>query len=300
MTRPSQIVGTVQPITQVTSTEWLQPNSPTNLKLTDNQVWYQVEVSAFHDGKRWLNSPFENLNPPKTDAAKFFWKTLGITSDPEIQIVVWLPNGEQQITIAAIKAVQLRGKVLRLLAAGPKTQDNQNDVLQPKPLALTNAALEWVQPSPITLQELHQQNPQEVKVMLSTVWQSLQQSGEVPAGAIPSFEQMQEKLGDWPVQVIDLTNNAQPEIILTISAAAIASLNQPTSGIQRENTEQHRDRTIILSDSNEVIYTDFTGSYFQKLSAIAKLSGVKSLALLVENAHNYSLRRWSEKNQRFE
>ncbi|MEH2449834.1 hypothetical protein [Nostoc sp.] len=299
-THPSQIVGTVQPITQVTSTEWLQPNSPANLKLTDNQVWYQVEVSAFHDGKRWLNSPFENLNSPKTDAAKFFWKTLGITSDPEIQIVVWLPNGEQQITIAAIKAVQLRGKVLRLLAAGPKTPENKNDVLQPKPLALTNVALEWVQPSPITLQELHQQNPQGVKVMLSTVWQSLQQSGEVAAGAIPSFEQMQEKLGDWPVQVIDLTNNAQPEIILTISAAAIASLNQPTSGVQGKNIEQHRDRTIILSDRNEVIYTDFTGNYFQRLSAIAKLSGVKSLALLVENAHNYSLRRWSEKNRRFE
>ncbi|MEH2026386.1 hypothetical protein [Nostoc sp.] len=299
-THLSQIVGTVQPITQVTNTEWLQPNSPADLKLTDNQVWYQVEVSAFNDGKRWLNFPFENFNPPKTDAAKFFWKTLGITSDPEIQIVVWLPNGEQKITIAAIKAVQLRDKVLRLLAAGPKIPDNQNDVLQPKPLALTNAALEWVQPSPITLRELHQQNPQAVKVMLSSLWQSLQQSGEVPAGAIPSFEQMQEKLGDWPVQVIDLTNNAQPEIILTISPEAIASLNQPTPGIQGGNTEQRRDRTIILSDSNEVIYTDFTGNYLQKLSAIAKLSGVQSLALLVENAHNYSLRRWSEKNQRFE
>ncbi|MCC5623753.1 hypothetical protein LC574_21630, partial [Nostoc sp. CHAB 5715] len=178
-THPSQIVGTVQPITQVTSTQWLQPNSSADLKLTDNQIWYQVEVSAFNDGKRWLNSPFENLNPPKTDAAKFFWKTLGITSDSEIQIVVWLPNGEQQITIAAIKAVQLRGKVLRLLAAGPKIPENQNDVLQPKPLALTNAALEWVQPSPITLQQLHQQNPQGVKVILSSVWKSLQQSDEV-------------------------------------------------------------------------------------------------------------------------
>ncbi|MCC5659002.1 hypothetical protein LC608_18870 [Nostoc sp. XA010] len=299
-THPSQIVGTVQPITQVTNTDWLQPNSLADLKLTDNQVWYQVEVSAFHNGKRWLNSPFENFNPPKTDAAKFLWKTLGISSDPEIQIVVWLPNGEQQITIAAIKAVQLRGKVLRLLAAGPKMPENQNNVLQPKPLALTNAALEWVQPSPITLRELHQQNPQGVKVILSSVWKSLQQSDEVPRGAIPSFEQMQEKLGDWPVQVIDLTNNAQPEIILTISAGAIASLNQPTPESQKENPEQRRDRTIILSDRNEVIYTDFTGNDLQRLSAIAKLSGVQSLALLVENARNYSLRRWSEKNQRFE
>ncbi|MEH1906019.1 MAG: hypothetical protein V7L04_32740 [Nostoc sp.] len=299
-THPSQIVGTVQPITQVTNTEWLQPNSPADLKLTDNQVWYQVEVSAFNDGKRWLNSPFENFNPPKTSPAKFLWETLGITSDPEIQIMVWLPNGEQQITIAAIKAVQLRGKVLRLLAAGPKIPANLNNVLQPKPLALTNAALEWVQPSPITLQEVYQQNPQGVKVILSSVWQSLQQSAELPPGAIPSFEQMQEKLGDWPVQVIDLTNNAQPEVILTISAAEIASLNQSTPGIPEKNTELLRERTIILSDSNKVIYTDFTGNYLQKLSAIAKLSGGQSLALLVENAHNYSLRRWSEKNQRFE
>ncbi|MEH1842143.1 MAG: hypothetical protein V7L20_26285 [Nostoc sp.] len=299
-THPSQIIGTVQPITQVTSTQWLQLNSSADLKLTDNQVWYQVEVSAFNDGKRWLSSPFENLNLPKTDAAKFFWKTLGISSDPEIQIVVWLPNGEQKITITAIKGVQLQGKVLRLLAAGPKIPENQNDVLQPKPLALTNAALEWVQPSPITLQQLHQQNPQGVKVMLSSVWQSLQKSDEVPGGAIPSFEQMQGKLGDWPVQVIDLTNNGQPEIILTISAGAIASLNQPTPEIQGENIEQRRDRTIILSDSNEVIYTDFTRNNLQRLSAIARLSGVQSLALLVENPHNYSLRRWSQKNHRFE
>jgi len=299
-THPSQIVGTVQPITQVNSTEWLQPNSTADLKLTDNQVWYQVEVSAFNDGKRWLNSPFENLNPPKTFPAKFFWKALGISSDPEIQIVVWLPNGEQQITTAAIKAVQLQGKIFRLLVASPKILENQNDVLQPRPLALTNAALEWVQPSPITLQELHQQNPQGVKVMLSSVWQSLQQAGEVPPGAIPSFEQMQEKLGDWPVQVIDLTNNTQPEIILTISAAAIASLNQPRPEIQGENTKLTRNRTIILSDSNEVIYTDFKGNYRQRLSAIAKLRDVQSLALLVENADKYSLRRWSQKNQRFE
>ncbi|MDZ8239192.1 MAG: hypothetical protein RMZ69_18920 [Nostoc sp. ChiQUE01a] len=298
ISHPSQIVGTVQPITQVISSDWLQPNSTADLKLTDNQVWYQVQVSSFSDGKRWLNFPFENLNPPKASRAKFFWETLGINSDSQMQIVVWLPNGEQQITIATIKAVQLRNKVLRLLVAAPKIPENQKSVLQPKPLALSNAALEWVQPFPITLRELYAQNSSAVKVILSSVWKSLQKSGEVPPGAIPSFEQMQEKLGDWPVQVIDLTNNAQPEIILTISAAMIASLNQPVTG--EENTNQSPDRTIILSDTDEVIYTDFQENSFQKLSAIAKLSGVQSLALLVENADKYSLKRWSQKNQRFE
>ncbi|MDF5710271.1 MAG: hypothetical protein PUP90_22035 [Nostoc sp. S4] len=296
----SQIVGTVQPIGEVTNSQWLQPNSPADLKLTDNEVWYQVQVSAFSDGKRWLNFPFENLNPPKTSTAKFFWETLGINSDPQMQIVVWLPNGQQQITIATIKAVQLRDKVLRLLVAAPKIPENQNNVLQPKPLALTNSALEWVQPSPITLRELYAQNPSAVKVILSSVWESLQKSGEVPLGAIPSFEQIQEKLNDWPVQAIDLTNNGKPEIVLTISGTTIASLKQPQSGIGEKNTNQSSDRTIILSDGNQVIYTDFQKNSSQRLSAIAKLSGVQSLALLVENADKYSLKRWSEKNQRFE
>ena len=68
--------------------------------------------------KRWLNSPFGNLQLPKNSPGKFLWETLGISSDSTIQIVVWLPNGEQQITTATIKGVQLRGGVLRLLAAG--------------------------------------------------------------------------------------------------------------------------------------------------------------------------------------
>jgi hypothetical protein len=298
-THPSQIIGSVQPITQVNNAEWLQLNSTAEMKLTADR-WYQVEVSAFHDGKRWLNSPFENWKPPKTSLAKFFWQTLGISSDPKIQIVVWLPNGEQQITAATIKAVQLRSGILRLLAAGVKIPENQNNRLQPRPLALTSAALEWVQPSPITLEALYQKDPQKVKAMLPSVWRSLQQSGNLPTGAIPSFEQMQEKLGYWPVQLIDLTNNAKPETVLTISAAAILSLSQAESGIQEENNQQSRPRTLILSDTGKVIYTDFAESYRQVLTAIAKLSDTHSLALLVENADNYSLRRWSEKNQHFE
>jgi hypothetical protein len=297
-THPSQIVGSVQPITQVTSAQWLQLNSTADIKLINDQ-WYQVEVSAFHDGKRWLNSPFENLKPPKTSPAKFFWQTLGLSSDPKIQIVVWLPNGEQQTTTATIKAVQLRGGILRLLAAGVKIPENQNNGLQPRPLALTNAALEWVQPSPITLEALYQQDPQKVRTMLPSVWRSLQQSGDISTEAIPSFEQMHEKLSYWPVQLIDLTNNAKPETVLTISAASIAFLNQAVPGIQGKK-EQSRPRTLILSDSGQVIYTDFTGNFQQALTAIAKLSDTHSLALLVENANNYSLKSWSEKNQRFE
>ncbi len=309
-THPSRIIGSVQPISSINSAEWLQPNSVetrnlsvetlhvTSLQKVNNQ-WYQVEVSAFHDGKGWLNSPFANLSLPKTSPEKFLWSTLGINSDAEIQIVVWLANGEQQTTTATIKGVQLRDGVLRLLAAGQIIPQSSNAV-QPHPLALTNAALEWVQPSPITLEQLEQQDPQRVKTILPTIWRSLQQSGNLPTGAIPNLQQMRQKLGYWPVQQIDLTGNNKPETVLTISADAIASLNKEAPKIKAEDKNLSRPRTLILSDDGKLIYTDFSKNSQQILTAIAKISDGTSLALLVENGDRYSLKRWKENHQRFE
>lgn len=300
LSHPSRIVGTVQPITQVTKAEWLQPNSEADLKLGDNEIWYQMEVSAFNDGKNWLNSPFGNLHLPKTNPAKFFWEILGISSDPVIQIVTWSPNGEQEVIKATIKAVELRDGVLRLLAVGQVIPQNQNNAFQPPPLGLTNAALEWVEPSAITLTQLSQQDPQTVKAILPTVWHSLQQSGEIPDGAVPNLQQMQQQLGDWPVQVIDLTNNGKPEIVFTISEEAIAFLKQTTPKSEEQEQNIPRPRTLILSDGGKIVYTDFEKSNRQTLTAIAKTSDDQSLALLVENGEKYSLKRWSEQNQRFE
>jgi len=296
-THPSRIIGSVQPISSINSAEWLQLDSKADL--TVNNQWYQVEVSAFHDGKRWLNSPFANLILPKTSPEKFLWSTLGINSDAEIQIVVWLANGEQQTTTATIKGVQRKGGVLRLLAAGEVIPQSSNAV-QPHPLALTNAALEWVQPSPITLEQLEQQNPQRVKTILPTIWRSLQQSGNLPTGAIPSLQQMRQKLGYWPIQEIDLTGNNKPETVLTISADAIASLNKEAPKIKAEDKNLSRPRTLILSDDGKLIYTDFSKNSQQFLTAIAKISDGTSLALLVENGDRYSLKRWKENHQRFE
>ncbi len=298
-THPSRIIGSVKPISSINSAEWLQLDSKTDLKAVNNQ-WYQVEVSAFHDGKGWLNSPFANLSLPKTSPEKFLWSTLGINSDAEIQIVVWLANGEQQTSTATIKGVQLRNGVLRLLAAGQIIPQARSNAVQPHPLALTKAALEWIQPSPITLEQLEQQDPQRVKTILPTIWRSLQQSGNLPAGTIPDLQQMRQKLGYWLIQQIDLTGNNKPETVLTISAEAIAALNHSAPKIKVEDKNLSRPRTLILSDDGKLIYTDFSKNSQQILTAIAKISDGTSLALLVENGDRYSLKRWRENQQRFE
>jgi hypothetical protein len=92
------------------------------------------------------------------------------------------PNGEQQIKTATIKAVKMQAGVLQLLTAGEPLPKHENNSSQPKPLALTSAALEWVQLSPVSLQELYQQNPQVVKAFLASVWRSLQQCGDISVG----------------------------------------------------------------------------------------------------------------------
>jgi hypothetical protein len=297
---PSQIIGAVQPVAAINSAEWLQPDSNAELKLTDGQMWYQVDVSAFYDGQTWRSSPFATLQPPTNSPAQFFWQILGINMNPVIQMIVWNSQGEQQITAATIKAVRFRNGVLQLLATGREIIDQENQLLQRQPLAVSPAALEWVKPAPITLNTLYAQNPQVVTAMLPILWRSLEQTGQLPMSEVSNFAEIQRQLGDWPVQMIDVTNDGQREIILTISADAIASWQDINSDMAELEPNQSRPRTLIVSPNGKVIYTDFQPNSQQALTAIARLSHTPSLALLVEDGGKYSLKGWSDKNQRFE
>jgi hypothetical protein len=296
---PSQIIGAAEVISQVKPKQWLLADSQSDLKLPDNQVWYKITVSAFQDGQNWLNYPFEDVHSQKNDPAKFLWANLGLNVDSAIQIIARLPNGEQKITTATIKGVKLHNGDLQLLAAGEPIPENHNN-FGLRPLALTNDALEWVQPSPITLAEMSRQNPQGVKTLLPILWRYLQDSGGLTADEAPNLSELEEISADWPVQVIDLNNDNKPETVLTLSEAAIATLKNSPPNTPVNQKQQYRPRTLIVSDSGKVIYTDFHGNTQQTLTAIARLSDEQSLALLVENERNYSIQRWSDKNQRFE
>jgi hypothetical protein len=107
-------------------------------------------------------------------------------------------------------------------------------------------------------------------------------------------------MSDWPVQMIDLTNDGNSDVVLTISGSAIASLTQAGNENLVNGEEQKRPLTMIFSSNGQVIYTDFYTKSQQILTAIAQLHSDKFLALLVETADGYSLRRWSEINQRLE
>ncbi|MEA5573910.1 hypothetical protein [Calothrix sp. UHCC 0171] len=302
----SRIIGSAAKIKQINPREWLtQTPSPFQAEESGAvQNWYLVNVSAFHNGKNWLFSPFTSLNLPKTTPEKFLRSQLGLDTDSLLQIAVLSSDGEQQTTSASIKAMQLKNGKLQLLAtAVDSINSNNSNNSNSQALALTASALEWVEPSPVTLAQLQQQNPQRGNKILPAIWRSLQASNQLRSANIPNVTQLLQKIGHYPIQEIDLTGNGKPEIVLTVSAEAITSL-QSGQSLNNSAQKQFHPRTVILAENGSIIYTDFSKSSEQTLIAIANLWQTSSPTLLVENINasgkNYTLKRWSSKNQHFE
>ncbi|OKH55969.1 hypothetical protein NIES2101_01515 [Calothrix sp. HK-06] len=304
-THTSKIIGSAQSIEskQVNLNDWLQigaDNSTNNL--SNNQRWYQVKVSTFHDGKNWLKAPFTILNLPKTapEKQKYLRSILGLDNDAKLQIAVWHTNSEQQSTTATIKAVQLKNGTLRLLVLldNPVNISTSNEKNQPQALATTTSALEWIQPSPTTLGQLQSIDSQRGNAVLKAVWRALQTTNSV--GNFSNVPTIQQKLGNWPVQEIDITGNGKPEIVLTASNEAITLLAPVANQTQNKKNLNSRPRTLILSDNNSIIYTDFGQNSQKSLIAIANLSQTNLPSLLINDSNGYTLKRWSQKNQRFE
>ena len=307
-THSSRIVGSVEPLNQFNLSQWLHPDNAA-LKLDNQQAWYQVKVDAFHDTSGWKQAPFWDLQlvtavkAVKPTLAKTknpvaaLWHQLGLDANSQIQIVVWSSDGQQQTTWATVKAVQSSDGVLRLLVASDPIPEVKNSS-QPRPLALTEAALQWVQPPPATLSELNHQQPLRVKAILPVLWRELQSSG-TGVGATPSLQEMQQQLGDWPVQSIDLTGQGNSEVVLTVSPEAVAALNNSSRQLDGGN-HQSRLHTLIFSPTGALLYSELSMNKQQSVMAIANLQDGGPPALLVDGAKTYSLQRWSAKRQRFE
>jgi hypothetical protein len=118
----SQIMGSATVVSSINPNEWIEPEAKNELKLTEKQVWYQVQVASFYDGKRWVSSPFIDIEITSfpTTQVKWLWGRLGLIRDPKIKIDVAMNNGQQRVAFGTVKALQIQDGNLRLLAAVDK------------------------------------------------------------------------------------------------------------------------------------------------------------------------------------
>lgn len=295
----SRILGTVRPLAQVNPSEWFLANQDATLEL-EHQYWYQVQVDTLNLGDGWQRAPFSDLEIPTTSVdgkkiAPSLWHQLCLDTNPQIQIVVWLSDGQQVTTTATVKAVQLHSGTLELLASATEPITTTRSSLLP--LALTESALQWVQPTHSTIAELSQQQPETVAVILPVLWRELQKSDRNRLGSIPSLEQMQEQLGNWSVDLVDLTGDGKSGIVLTVSPEAIANAFNSDNA---SSPSRFSNRTIIFSDTGSLMYSDFNIASHQSVAAIADLQDGDRKALLVKVNNTYSLQRWSAQRRRFQ
>lgn len=274
---PKGLIGSVTPVANVRATDWLMPTA-TALSLASNQRWYQVDVVGMENNQQGQR-PLLGLEVSSTSTAQQaqqLWEQLGLT-DPQLQIVAWQGATSSHTLFATVKAFQINNGQLSLLAVG----ETLPMTIAPSAIvAITPSTVSWAQPSTVvTLAELAQQRPIWKTTLIPQLWQDLQAAGLV-FGA--EANDPLQTIGPWSVQLMELTGDQKPEVVLTIEAAGASS-----------------PRTMIFSGQDSVLYSDLQASD-QSLVAIADRGSSPLSTLIIKTAQGISLQHWSKQNLRFE
>lgn len=291
---PSRIVGSAQPLSKLNPQAWLRLSPQTLLKLEPEQRWYQIQLATFHDGTRWQNSIGLSATPSSLTRVQ---EKLGLYPETPIQLLFWLPDGQQETINATIRAVRSQGNTLQLLAMGDRLSD---DVPKPgsaaanalpRPLAFTEAALQWSEPASITLLDLFEQAPEQTDTLLASLRSVLRQAGLQLEATPTSAENLQTQgIADWTVQLLDFTGDQQPEVILPLDLPALTQ-GKPAA------LATHELQMLIFANDGKLLYSNLDRSH--QVIAIVNLEEAQP-ALLVHTNGNYQFLRWSTKTRRLE
>ena len=298
----SKIIGAAKPIKKVNLKEWLQPQEAEKLKpLEAPQTWYKIQVTTFDDGQRWRKASFGDLQLSNFAPAQQLWHLLGLDFDPRMQITTKRADGGEEITLAIVKAIQLREGELELLAKGIFFEENSKIPLQIRPLAHTNKALRWLEPGFVSLSDLYNLQPKWVSLILPSLWRNLKTSGHVKSHSLPNMPSLLKEMGMWKVQSIDLTGNNKPDAVLTLYQDQNGKLKQPPIGnLSGKGVEKYQQRTIIFADTGAILYSEFKENTTDSLVAIADLRDDGLPVLVIDNGESYRFKRWLSKQQGFE
>lgn len=271
------LIGTATPIDHVRKADWLIPTA-TTLALAPQQTWYHIQVRGLCNRQQWQISPFLNLEAgmgSTPQQIQQLWDRFGL-ADPQLQIMVWQGTTAQDVS-ATVKALQLHNGSLSLLATGDTISAT---AVRGPMVAITPTTLSWLQSSTtLTLAELAQQKPVWKADLIPQIWQDLQTSGLIPAAA--KSNNPLQTIGDWSVQLMELTGDQTPEMVLTIEPAHSDSAP----------------RTMIF-DQQSVLYSDLQRTE-QTLTAIVDPVDSQLPTLVISTPEGLSLQQWSLQNSRF-
>lgn len=287
----SKIIGTATRIKSETLKldQWLQPIPLALNPKNSNEVWYQIEVRAFGDGEKWLKAPFKDLKLTTFASTQQLWQKLGLDLDNGIYLMTPEPLNPNSTIMATIKALRIENGNLWLLAT-TATPQNSNS---PTFLAYTQSAIAPIEPTAITINDLAMLYPEWSTNLLPKLWRILAENKAVNQDSVPTVAEITQKLGNWSIQITDITGNQQPEAILTLikdSQGKMVQIDGNTSKIPiNPNLKLYR---LIFSDQAQIIYNELGQNEGQSLLAIADLQDGNLPVLIIKSANNsYILKR---------
>lgn len=279
-----QLIGTAQVAPQFVPKDWFKPDTEPPLTLDPGQTWYRVAVSRVFDGSRWRSPQDLNLET----VPKKLWNRLRLSIDPRLQVVVWSADGQPQAISVTIRALRWSGNRLEVLAMG-EPFSALGVGAGPDPLAFSDYAVQWFSPGTAVLADLVQQQPAWAKRAIPVLARELDAARTLPPDTTLDWAGLEAAgLGTWSVELAPITHPTKPDVVLTL---------MPTTESGGKTTG--KPRSLIFSTTGQLLYSEFSMDAGQTYVAIATLGTSSTPTLVVEAAGQYSLLRWSPKDQRF-
>ena len=295
-----RIIGTAQTVNQLNLTDWLQPNKEDKAQLLEaSQDWYQIQVRAFYNGQNWKQAPFEDLQLSNLASTELLWQQLGLNRDAQIQLSVTQANGQKQVLVGTVKAAQINGGELQLLATADSLPRNQTTPSKSNHLAYSDGTLQWLKSGSVSLADIYKLQPEWISEVLPALWRNLRASGRLNSNSnsLPSMPDLLQDMGHWLIQPLDLTGNHKPEALLTLYEDTDGQLRQP---VLTDSLGEYKPHTLVFSDTGTILYSEFTENSHNSLTAIADLQDGSLPILVIQNSDNYQIKRWSVEQQRFQ
>ena len=123
----TRIIGSATRVRSIDPTAWLSPHSSQRFpfanqeapdqEVPNQEIWYRIQVTAWHDGQQWRQPPFSDI-PSLKPTAHPLWRQLGFDTNPILEILPQAEAERNQSVQVKVKALQLQGDSLWLLASG--------------------------------------------------------------------------------------------------------------------------------------------------------------------------------------
>jgi hypothetical protein len=233
---PQQLLGTIAYIGKGDAgSEWFLP--PPKLEL--GQAWYEVSVNLLKDGDKWINEPFPEF---RDRSSILLWKTLGLSLNSSLGVVLYDPYGKSQTTTLTAQSLWVSDNgSLKILASGEASLAPLLSKSTITPLVTSGGAFT----STGSIVDWKTLSSKVIERIIRSMYSEFQRNGQV-ALSIEDFSVLVQQ--QWVLSEVNLDGVGKPEYLLMLDREKV------------DLGDRHYPLAIAFSNDGSLIFSDMSGS----------------------------------------